>query len=170
MKHVPVALALAAGFALTGCAGSVSAPTPIHSISAEEKASLHLVDVTSDAADGVEMGRTDFDLINEKIKAYIQTEAPGLLDASGNVANGTMKVHFTKFDRGNSFARFMLAGLGQIRIEATVFLVDRIGQQIGQYDVAKDFSLGGIYGGSTTVEDVENGFAKSVAEIVKTKA
>jgi hypothetical protein len=109
-------------------------------------------------------------LTNQKIKAYIQIAAPGVLDPAGAAATDTMKVHFTKFDRGNAFARFMLAGLGQIRIEATVFLVDNTGREVGKYEVAKDFSLGGMYGGSTTVEDVEDGFAKSVAEIVKTKA
>jgi hypothetical protein len=78
-----------------------------------------------------------------------------------------MQVHFTKFDRGSAFARAMLIGLGQIRIEATVSLIDSTGKTVAQYAVAKDFALGGIAGASTTVDDVEQGFAKSVVAILK---
>ena len=76
----------------------------------------------------------------------------------------------SRFDRGSAFARAMLIGLGQIRIEATVDLEDSSGARAAEYKVSKDFALGGIAGATTTVDDVEDGFAKSVAEIVKTKA
>ena len=61
----------------------------------------------------------------------------------------------------------MLIGLGQIVIEATVTLEDGSGRTVGEYKVAKDFAIGGVIGATTTVEDVEEGFAKSVAEIVR---
>lgn len=156
------------GVMLTGCAGSVSAPTPIQPLSADQRLSLHISGVSADAASGVEMSDGDLDLVCQKIKAYAQTEAPGVVSDGG--AGLKMQVHFTKFDRGSAFARAMLIGLGQIRIEATVSLVDGSGTTVGQYAVAKDFSLGGVAGASTTVEDVEEGFAKSVVEIVKLKA
>jgi Domain of unknown function (DUF4410) len=169
MKFIPIATAACAALALAGCAGSVSTPTVVQAMSEQQKATLHLADITSDAGKGVEMGTMDFDLINQKIKLYMQTEAPGVLVA-GNPTTPIMKVHFTKFERGSAFARAMLAGLGQIRIEATVFLVDPAGKPLGQYEVSKDFSFGGIAGATTTVQDVEDGFAKSVVEIVKVKA
>ena len=78
-----------------------------------------------------------------------------------------MKIHFTRFDRGNALARGILIGLGQIHIEGTVYIVDPSDQPVGQYSVSKDFALGGVVGATTSVEDVEQGFAKSVAEIVK---
>ncbi|MBV9694943.1 MAG: hypothetical protein JO261_14695 [Alphaproteobacteria bacterium] len=78
-----------------------------------------------------------------------------------------MKIHFTRFDRGSAFARAMLIGLGQIRIEANVILANSAGAPIGEYKVSKDFALGGAVGAATSVTDVEEGFAKSVAEIVK---
>ena len=155
------------GLALTGCAGSVSKPTAVQAMTADQRASLHVSGVSADAAQGVEMSDGDLDLICQKIKAYAMTEAPGVVtDGSGL----KMQVHFTKFDRGSAFARAMLIGLGQIKIEATVTFVDASGASVAQYTVAKDFSLGGIAGASTTVEDVEEGFAKSVVETLKKQA
>ena len=75
---------------------------------------------------------------------------------------------FTEYDKGNAFARAMLAGLGQIRIAANVMLLDtRDNKTLGTYEVSKIFSFGGIYGAATGVEDVEGGFAQSVAAIFK---
>ena len=69
---------------------------------------------------------------------------------------------------GNAFARFMLAGLGQIRIGADVLLIDPAnGHAVGKFEVSKDFAFGGIYGAATRPEDVEDGFARSVAAIFK---
>ena len=167
-RHVSVLAVLT--IAVAGCASSVSAPTPVQALSADQRAGLHLSDISADAASGVEMGDTDFDNVCQKVRAYVQTEAPSVLaDPAGGPAY-KMKIHFTRFDRGSAFARAMLIGLGQIRIEATVDIVDASGAPVGEYKVAKDFALGGIAGATTNVADVEDGFAKSVAEIVKTKA
>jgi hypothetical protein len=163
MKVHSIVTATALALLLGGCAGSVSAPTAIQALSAEQRASLHIGDVSADAAQGVEMSDGDFDVICAKVKAYMQS-APGA--SAGNGAAVNMKIHFTRFDRGSAFARAMLIGLGQIRIEATVDLVDASGTKVGEYNVAKDFALGGVVGASTSVEDVEDGFAKSVATIV----
>jgi hypothetical protein len=79
-----------------------------------------------------------------------------------------LKIVVTRYDEGNAFARFMLAGPGQIRIEGDVLLLDsETTQEIAAYKVSKDFSFGSLYGGSTNVHDVEKGFARSVAEVVK---
>jgi hypothetical protein len=77
------------------------------------------------------------------------------------------KIVFTQYDDGNAFARFMLAGLGQIHIDGTVVFTDATtGREIGKYKVSKDFAFGGIYGVATHIEDVEKGFARSVAAIL----
>jgi hypothetical protein len=165
----PTRMILAAAFAasLAGCAGSVSAPVAVQAL--DQKEPIHLSAVSADAAGGVEMSDADFGLICQKVKGYIQAGSPGVYDEQAASAL-TMKIHFTRFDRGNAFARLMLMGLGQIRIEADVDLMDASGKKVAEYKVAKDFSLGGVAGGTTTVEDVEDGFAKSVAEVTKTKA
>lgn len=150
---------------LAGCAGSVSAPTTIQALSPDQKSALHVSTITADADSGVAMSDGDFGLISQKVRGYISTENPSIL--ADSPAAMKMNIHFTRFDRGNAFARAMLIGLGQIHIEANVSLLDAGGATTGQYAVSKDFALGGIAGGTTTVEDVEDGFAKSVAEIVK---
>ena len=62
----------------------------------------------------------------------------------------------------------MIAGLGQIRIGADVLLIEPANNQtVGEFEVSKDFAFGGIYGGTTRIEDVEDGFARSVAAIFK---
>jgi hypothetical protein len=79
-----------------------------------------------------------------------------------------MNIVFTQYDEGNAAARFLLAGLGQIRIDADVsLLTPGSGATVATYKVSKDFSFGGLYGGTTNIHDVEKGFARSVAEIVK---
>ena len=78
-----------------------------------------------------------------------------------------MHIVFTGYDEGSSFARFMLAGLGQIRIGTDVTLRDEITDELlGRYEVSKQFAFGGIYGGATDMEDVEEGLAKGIAEIL----
>jgi hypothetical protein len=134
----------------------------------DQRAALHLADVSADAADGVAMSDGDFGIICQKVKTYIQAQAPGAFtDPASSGTALKMKIHFTRFDRGNAFARAMLIGLGQIVIEATVTLENGSGATVARYKVAKDFAIGGVIGATTTVDDVEDGFAKSVATVVK---
>ena len=76
-------------------------------------------------------------------------------------------VQLTRYDKGSAFARAMLAGLGQIHVDAKVILKDRATDgTLGEFDVKKTFAWGGIYGGTTTIEDVEVGFAAGVASLL----
>jgi hypothetical protein len=148
---------------LAGCADSVSRPVPLQAF--EQSAPLRLSDVSADAEPGVPMSEGDFGLVSQKVRAYINAQSPGVFGTGPDAL--AMKIHFTRFDRGDAFARAMMAGLGQIKINATVMLDDATGKQVAAYNVSKDFAFGGIVGATTTVEDVEEGFAKSVAEIVR---
>src|SRR5262249_56796423 len=78
-------------------------------------------------------------------------------------------VTVTNYDKGNTFARFMLAGLGQIHIDAQVTLRDQDTDELGRFQVNKTFAWGGIYGAITRVEDVEDGFAGAVAHLLLSK-
>jgi uncharacterized protein DUF4410 len=76
-------------------------------------------------------------------------------------------VTVTNYEKGNTFARFMLAGLGQIHIDAQVALRDQdTGDVLGRFEVNKTFAWGGIYGAVTRIEDVEDGFAAAVANLL----
>jgi hypothetical protein len=150
---------------LAGCAGSVSAPVPVTPLGLEQKAALRLSAITADAAPDVTMSKYDLDVVKERVRTYLQVQSPQVFAATDGAL--TMRIHFTRFDRGNTLARGMMIGLGQIIIEATVTLEDAHGAIAGQYKVSKDFAIGGLIGAMTTTEDVEDGFAKSVAAILK---
>ena len=76
----------------------------------------------------------------------------------------------TNYDQGNAFLRFLLAGLGQIHIDGILTLdnSDKT-EQLAKYDVNKTFAWGGIHGGTTNIETVEEGFAEAVTEILLEK-
>lgn len=151
------------GALLAGCAGDASRPVTLQPF--EQNAPLRLADVNVDADPSVQMSEGDLGLVGQKVRTYIEAESPGVFGSGPDAL--TMKIHFTRFDRGDAFARAMMAGLGQIKIDATVVLDDAAGKQVGAYNVSKDFAFGGVIGATTTVEDVEEGFAKSVARIVR---
>ena len=102
------------------------------------------------------------------VLAEIRARTPLALEAGSDDQTKTMNIVFTQYDEGNAAARFFLAGLGQIRIDADVsLLTPATGATVATYKVSKDFSFGGLYGGTTNIHDVEKGFARSVAVIVK---
>jgi len=79
-------------------------------------------------------------------------------------------IDITDYDSGNAFLRFLLAGLGQIHIDGIMTLEDREkNQSLATYDLSKTFAWGGFYGLGTKIEDVEEGFAKAVVEILLVK-
>lgn len=170
MKFVSVVTAVAVALMLTGCAGSVSQPKALTAMSAEQQSSLHISGITADADDGVEMTSSDFKVITERVRSFIVSDSPGVMVDPATGDTLTMKIHFTRFDRGNAFARFMLIGLGQMHIYSVVTLVKADGKVAGEYKVRKTFALGGWVGAMTSMDEVEDGFARSVAEIVKKKA
>jgi hypothetical protein len=84
--------------------------------------------------------------------------------ANNDAHEVTATVQITRFERGSAFARAMLAGLGQIHIDGTVTVTDSPGgNRIAEFAIAKTFAWGGIYGGSTRMEDIEPVFADGVA-------
>jgi hypothetical protein len=172
MKSIHIAGLLALGLTVAGCATSTTEPVAVQTLTQQQMATLHLKEVTAQAAPGVTMTQLDFDRICLKVKSQLEATSPGIfVDAANpNAATAaTMKLNFTQYDSGSAFARAMLIGLGQIHIDADVVLVDSSGNTEAQYKVSKQFAFGGIYGAVTRIEDVEDGFAKSVAEIVKPK-
>lgn len=167
MRKFGIAVLLGMAAILAGCADSVSKPVPVMALSPEKKSEIRIQDVTAEAVTGVRMTQYDLDRISGKLKGELQMQAADMMAREGEPNPSSMKVVFTKYDAGNAFARAMLAGLGQIKIDANVFLLDQEGATLAQYEVSKNFAFGGIYGAATSIEDVEVGFIKSVVEIVK---
>jgi hypothetical protein len=130
---------------------------------------MRVSNVTADAQPGVAI--TPYEL--ERASVAEVTAAVASLAPAGAAGAPTARIRlvFTQYDKVNAFARAMLIGRGQIKIDADAYFVDdATDQPLGKYQVSKQFAFGGIYGGSTSVEDVEKGFAKSVADILKLTA
>lgn len=164
-RHLLVAVL---GLVLAGC-GASSAPkarfsTPIAASSvvrADDRTTVSVTsaaDVTLTDADRSRLGA----LIQQKID---QRKAQNAAD--GHPAEYEVAVNVTEYDEGSAFARAMLAGLGQIHVSATVQLFELPARQlVGEFRVEKTFAWGGIYGASTSIADVEVGFAEGVAAAV----
>ncbi len=156
--------------ALAGCAGSVSTPV----LSAPPPATFNakavpIGPVSAEAAPGVPMASYDLERVVQQVQSDLAAAYPGRLVAAGApAAPGEVRVAMTfiTYDRGSAVARALLAGLGQIHIAANVALIDATsGQVTASYVVKKTFAWGGLYGGTTSIEDVEKGFAASVVAI-----
>jgi len=106
--------------------------------------------------------------IVRKLQAANRFKTIDVASSESNTLVATIQI--TNYDRGNAFLRFLLAGLGQIHIDGKLTLVGRdTGEQVGHYDVSKTFAWGGLYGLGTTIEQVEEGFAEAVVEILLQK-
>lgn len=74
-------------------------------------------------------------------------------------------VTITRYQKGNAFARAMMAGLGQVHLDGHVVLARTSdGTTLSDFTMSKTFAWGGIYGASTSMEDIEHTFAEGVAE------
>lgn len=121
--------------------------------------------IQTSSADGVVISETAQNRIKELIKAEISPNR--FKDISVNsIQPESLLLHikFTQYDEGNKFARFMLAGLGAMKIHSSVEVKDaQSGKIICSGDAGKTFAWGGIVGAMNGIEDVEKDFAKEVS-------
>lgn len=106
-------------------------------------------------------------LVAQKVKEQAPNRFTDLTSTVTDAETLHVTIAFTRYDEGNAFARAMLAGLGQIRIDAEVTLEDRTLQKVlDRSEITKTFAWGGVYGASTGIKDVEAGFAEAVAKVL----
>lgn len=78
-----------------------------------------------------------------------------------------LAVTISRYEKGNAFARAMLAGLGQIHIDGNVVVYQQPGGgKVAEFALNKTFAWGGIYGGTVTMDAIEDTYAEAVAEAV----
>jgi uncharacterized lipoprotein YmbA len=162
------AFMLTAALALGGCASAATKPAVIEQPPVAITTPVHVSDVSIDAVSGVWVNDADLAALHKKILGTLAGQEPASGPAAGTPVY-TMRVMLTRFEAGSAAARMAFIGLGQIHIEGTVTLLDADGKQRGQYKITKAVVVGGLIGGFTSVGDVEDGFAKSAAEIVAPK-
>lgn len=86
---------------------------------------------------------------------------------TGEKKNYEMEVTLTRYDKGNAFARAMLAGLGQIHIDGKVNLFEMSDKKkVGEFSIQKTFAWGGAYGASKSIVDIEETFEDGIAAAV----
>jgi hypothetical protein len=152
---------------LTGCATSASKPAAHR----EVPPSIRVVLVTGEVGQGVAMGQVDLDRVLELVVQEIRAQHPQVFAAQPRPGGRDTKltVTFTNYVRGSATAR-LLVGSGQMKIAANAQFADAgTDAPVGTYVVQKESYLGGVIGASTSIEDVERGFAKSVAAIFNEK-
>ena len=77
------------------------------------------------------------------------------------------KVTNTASSEPHSFQVVLLAGLGQIHLEGTISVYQMPADTlVEEFDMQKTFAWGGIYGASTSIEEIEDTFAYGVAATV----
>jgi hypothetical protein len=170
-KHIAFLIASGAALFLSGCASTTPKASFTQEIARESRVAAKdqaKAIVTADPGlDILDMERTRIaQRIEERVAAKQALNA-----ADGEPKTYSIELRLTRYQKGNAFARAMLAGLGQIHIDGVVSLFEMPAhRQVGAFTIKKTFAWGGIYGGSTSMEDIERTFADGVAAAVTGQA
>ena len=104
------------------------------------------------------------------LQTNIQTKVRDVLAGNPDLPDAyKIEVSITKYDQGNAFARFMLIGLGQMYLDGTVEI--KQGEPpvvVRQGDFKKNYCVGGIIGGSATMQQtVLPKVGQAIADAIK---
>src|SRR5262249_50875123 len=155
---------LVLGLGAAGCAGTAAGVKPAVGMGPQDLSGYTALRVDVTKADGVAIESAAAERIGKRIGEAIGKKEPGRFKSVNGDQTEQPALHatvqLTRYDKGSAFARAMLAGLGGIHIDGKVSLKDAAKDApLGEYEVNKTFAWGGIYGASTSIEDVEVGFA-----------
>lgn len=159
-----LSLSVVALFLATACASTV--PKPEFAQRMAHDAHISAKDETKvkiDAGSGVLLLDSEKTRLAEKIGQKVELRKVAN-PRPGAGKNYEVVLLLTKYEKGNAFARAMLAGLGQIQIDGEITILalpERL--PAGKFTISKTFAWGGIYGGVTNIEDIETTFADGVA-------
>ena len=157
----------------SGCAGTAPSAefkkpiSDIHRLCLNDEATVKLV-----AADGVVLNDVYRQRLTSFLLQKINDKKKTALCQTSDKRAFILNSKITRYDEGNAAARFMLAGLGQIHIDGdfVLSLLPAGNESIAEFTVQITFAWGGIYGGFTTMADVESSFAEGVAEAIVAQA
>jgi hypothetical protein len=152
---------------LAACASTPPEPKYSQPATAEARVSApDTVTVSIEPGQGVTLNPEETGRVAQKIKSKID-ERKASNPRDGAPHTYQVLVHVSRYEKGNAFARFMLAGMGQIHVDGTIFLYQMPEHTLAeQFDLQKTFAWGGIYGASVSVETIEDTFADGVAQAV----
>jgi hypothetical protein len=158
---------------LSGCA--TTAPRMVYEQPLPEDFNVqdyNYLDVVVDSTANVTMASYEKERlaskIIEKVKELETVRFEGFNVPGSGQDTLSLEVTVTRYDKGNAFARMMLMGLGQIHVDGDVVLREKDSQRLlEKANVKKTFAWGGMYGASTRIEDVEDGFAAGVIDALR---
>jgi hypothetical protein len=175
LNHTFPALSLLIVIALLtfGCASSAGSVKTLVEPPVTETLGRYSRGIVASSSEGeaAKMTASDRDRIVALVLRKVQEQMPGRFADVSTMTEAAdtlyVTINFTRYDEGSAFARMMLAGLGQIHINADVVGEDRVRQKVlMKSKVTKTFAWGGVYGGATGIRDVEEGFAEAVANVL----
>jgi hypothetical protein len=158
------AIACCVLFVMAGCATSPPKPKFDHVISQHVRfAKSDMVEIVVATKDRVEIADFEKQRFAETIKTKIAEKQATSAEERLPLAY-SVEVTLTRYDKGSALARAFLAGLGQIHVDGEIRVFSAPAHvALEEFTLEKTFAWGGIYGSSTSIEDIEKTFAEGVA-------
>lgn len=153
-------------FFIAGCASTVPKANFIEPLEEEERLTA------DDRVRAIVLSDPGLDMLEVERERIAQRTEERIFARNGDLLTGEprdleIEINITRYDKGNAFARAMLAGLGSMHLHGTVRLIElpeRV--EVSVFEMQKTFAWGGIYGASTSMEDIEYTFCEAIAATV----
>lgn len=149
-----------AAVALSSCATSTPNATIIAPLTAQIcQGDIVYAKVTTSEG---RMTQAECDTLSAQISRDVQTMAP---PPAGPAKRYEVAVNITRYSGGNFFARTLVPGTGQIRVEGTVTVYQMPKRvPVGEFVVNKHFMIGGLYGATVNIDTISSTFSRAVAK------
>lgn len=110
------------------------------------------------------MSETDRLRLAAKVTTYTRSMA---LSAGAKGEAYELVLDVTRYDHGNAAVRAFIPGGGQIHLDGIVTVLQMPGRvRVGEFAISKTFAWTGMYALVTSMDTIENTFARAVAETV----
>lgn len=152
---------------VNGCASSPGGITPATQLKEDVKlTNFSNLSLEVKSSDDVSMTPTERERILNLTIGKIKKDEPSRFKEINSPTPSSSTLHVSinvrRYEKSN-----VVVGLGQFVIDAQVVLEDREKRgALAKYEVTKASAWGGILGGATKIEDVEEGFANAVADLL----
>ena len=153
---------LAAALALSSCATSTPHARIVTPLTAQicQGDGVNTTVTTSDSR----MSEEECQMLGGQITQAVQSMGQ---PPAGAPNKYELSVNIMRYSGGNFFARTLLPGTGQIRLEGTVTVYQMPKRvPVGEFIINKHFMIGGAYGASVNMNTIATAFAQAVAKTV----
>ena len=159
LRHLSV---LAAALAISSCATSTPSAKIVTPLTAQicQGDGVNTTVTTTDSR----MSEEECQMLGGRISQAVQSMGQ---PPAGAPNKYELAVAITRYSGGNFFARTLLPGTGQIRLEGTVTMYQMPRRvPVGEFVIDKHFMIGGVYGATVNMNTIATAFAQAVAKTV----